>query len=80
MTLSNDGAELAGAIQELFGLQSSINQMAQMAPASVEDKVREWVQKVRNIADKFGPTSYAISVGIPLGLSASFTWTTDAPN
>ena len=63
-------------LQETLGFQSGIT-MGTIARFPGEEKIREWLNKARGIANKYHPQSFTVSVGIPLGAQVSFTWQTE---
>jgi hypothetical protein len=46
----------------------------EVATAGLKERVEDWVDKVKEVADRFGPASYTISLNVPWGVSVSFTW------
>jgi hypothetical protein len=74
--------DLSGLARELAALhaieQEMQDQSKMLGAGRIEDKLKEWLEKVRSIAEEFGPASFTISVGVPLGASVSSTWPTKA--
>lgn len=62
-------------LQEITRLQPEI-MMGPTAQFPGEDKIGEWLKKAREIANKYHPQSFGVSVGIPFGAQVSFTWQT----
>jgi len=72
-------SELAHELASLYELAQGIAQpMAQPTagwPASsIEDKLRQYLERARALAAKFGPQSLSVGVGIPFGAQISLTW------
>jgi len=72
--LERDLIELMN-LREMMGFRSEIT-MGPTARFPGEEKVGEWLKKAREIANKYHPQSFAVSVGIPFGAQVSFTWQT----
>ncbi len=70
--LERDLIELMN-LREMMGFRSEIT-MGPTARFPGEEKVGEWFKKAREIANKYDPQSFAVSVGIPFGAQVSFTW------
>jgi hypothetical protein len=43
-------------------------------PAKLQERLGKVLASVQKIVDKFGPDSYTISAGFPLGVNVSLTW------
>ncbi len=46
--------------------------------AGLRDRVKEWLEKVRQLAQEFSPEGYSLSLNIPFGVSLGFSWTAPA--
>ncbi len=73
--------ELERDLIELMNLREMIEfrpeiTMGPIARFTREEKIGEWFKKAREIANKYQPQSFAVSVGIPFGAQVSFTWQT----
>jgi len=60
-------------LREMIGFRPEIT-MGPTARFPGEEKVGEWLKKAREIANKYHPQSFAVSVGIPFGAQVLFTW------
>ena len=40
--------------------------------------MRKWLDKVKEIAERFKAESFTITLGVPFGVSASFAWKPEA--
>lgn len=70
-------AELA---TELANLQrANAVESAISAGASLDEPIRKWLDNVRGIGRRFDARDFTISVQVPFGLSASFTWASGGP-
>ncbi len=49
------------------------------AMTGIEDKLKEWLKKVQEIAARYGVQDYTITIALswPPGIQASFTWSTE---
>ena len=42
--------------------------------SNIEDLIKKWLNKAKDIASTYGPESFTISAGFPFGGQVSFTW------
>ena len=70
--------EQASDFRELLALQKQVKSRIEVSYdlSGIEDTLKKWLDKIREIAQKYGPASYTITTGIPLGVNASFSWPT----
>jgi hypothetical protein len=47
---------------------------------ALEQRLRKYLQAVETIVSKYGPAQYQISLGLPSGVSVTFTWKVDKPS
>lgn len=84
MLKAEDVPELSKELAALFTLGQA---MAPMQPQAMqpqamagwlwgdpEDKLREYLERARALAAKFGPDSLSVGVVIPFGVQISLTW------
>jgi hypothetical protein len=77
---SNDEVEeakrLAKDLADLrqLGEQVSQDMAANYVSASIEDRIEKWLLKLQEIAKAYKAVDYTITLGVPLGVSVSFTW------
>ncbi len=69
--LNELGQEIAKVSQEIA--RPSVD----FARAGLEEKLREYLERARKLAEKFGPESFSVSVGFPLGVQVSLTWSSE---
>jgi hypothetical protein len=65
----------AGIRENLIGVTSP----KAYAMAGIEDKLRQWLKKVQEIAAQYDVKAYTITLALswPPGIQASFTWSTE---
>jgi hypothetical protein len=72
--------ELSQELAELYNLAEQIRSFSEtpgeraLLKQDLEEKMREYVERARKLAEKFGPSSMTISVGFPWGAQISLTW------
>jgi len=77
---SNDEVEeakrLAKDLADLRQLSEQVNQdlASNYFSASIEDRIEKWLLKLQEIAKAYKAVDYTITLGVPLGVSVSFTW------
>ncbi len=73
-------------LSELLSIEAGIreNVMAVTSPRAyamvgIEDKLKQWLKKVQEIAAQYGVKDYTITLALswPPGIQASFTWSTE---
>lgn len=45
--------------------------------SSLRDKLKKWLEKVRELAKDFSPESYSVTLSVPFVGSVSFSWPID---
>lgn len=69
--------EMQNDLIELWKIQSDVQAQVRFKGSDwIETKLRELLEAVRKFVSKYSPESYTVGVGVPLGASVSFTWTT----
>jgi hypothetical protein len=67
--------ELPVELVEVWKLGREIEvQATAKGPDWLEKRLKEWLERVQQLAQKFGPDSFAVSLGIPFGIQVSLTW------
>jgi len=79
MYTSQQVSELAHELAALYelaqGIAPPVGQPTAVWPAgSIEDRLRDYLERARAIAARFGPQSLSVGVGIPFGAQISLTW------
>ncbi len=81
----NSQNDLALELSELLSIEAGIRENVigvtspkAYAMAGIEDKLRQWLKKVQEIAAHHDVQSYTITLALswPPGIQASFTWLT----
>ena len=81
----NSQDNLVHELSELLSIEAGIreNIVGVMSPkayamAGIEDKLKQWLKKVQEIAAQYGVKDYTITLALswPPGIQASFTWST----
>ena len=77
--LAHDLHELLGIEAEMRGDIVGLASPKSYVMTDVEDKLKHWLKKVQEIATKYRPKDYTItlSLGWPPGIQASFTWSSE---
>jgi hypothetical protein len=77
---AEQSGELSQDLAELYDLGRQIQSLSEtpergvFAKKDLEEKMREYVERARKLAEKLGPSSMTISVGFPWGAQISMTW------
>jgi hypothetical protein len=50
-----------------------------LGAGGVDDRLRDYLASVRELAERWQPYSYQITLGLPLGVSVGFTWQVHPP-
>ncbi|MFC2039266.1 hypothetical protein ACFLST_00535 [Chloroflexota bacterium] len=67
--------EMAKELAEIWDIQRAIRGGYTDRNANlIEGKLKELLEKVRSLVDKYGPETYTLTLGFPMGANASFTW------
>jgi len=76
--LSQELAELYNLGRQIQALPSPLSETPTQEvfawKSDLEEKMREYVERARKLAEKLGPSSMTISVGFPWGAQISMTW------
>jgi len=79
----NRQEELVHELSELLTIEAGIREVTigitspkAYAISGIEDKLRQWLRKVQEIAAKYDVKDYTITLALswPPGIQASFTW------
>jgi hypothetical protein len=79
-TFNNDEVEdakrLAKDLAELRQLSEDVKKdlAADYFNAGIGDRIANWLLKVHEIARVYKAVDYTITLGVPIGVSLSFTW------
>jgi len=74
---SLDTADLAVAIGDMY--RDFPEAQRGVDVAGLDERIYKWLDRVRKTALKFDAKDFTISLQIPFGLSASFTWPAEGP-
>jgi len=67
--------ELPAELVEVWKLGRDIEDQNRYKDAKwLEDRLRQWLERVRELAQKFGPASFTVALGVPFGVQVSLTW------
>jgi hypothetical protein len=71
-----DQRDLSVAMADLSNRAQELSAQGQaFGPTDdIKKRVQEWVDSVLEVADRFKAKTYTVSLNIPWGVSASFTW------
>ena len=62
------------AREEIHSRQLDLGKLSETQEVGLRDKLKEWLQKSFELAKEFSPSTYSVSIGMPMVGSISFSW------
>jgi hypothetical protein len=78
---SEESENLAADLAELQAFGKEIEDaVATQMTGALKDRIAKWISKVREVARVYKAIDYTITLGVPVGVSVSFTWSEGSKN
>lgn len=61
------------AKEEIYSRQLDLGKLSETQEAGLRDKLKEWLQKTLELAKEFSPSTYSVSISVPMVGSISFS-------
>jgi cell fate regulator YaaT (PSP1 superfamily) len=78
MFTADEREEMEGLAQDLAELRTLGKEiddaLAGYMTADFKDRIEKWLLKVQEVAKSYKAVDYTITLGVPLGVAVSFTW------